>query len=296
MMMQVQVQVRAAALSVRCARVCTQPSTLLRSYSMGIATSADDSVTVTVDRDRWVKSDRSQVEFKVVTSGAGSLLQISLPAKTHTVAAGGRIIALSGQMTTSSSLNGLLGLVGRTLSGENFMMQRITAGAKQGTALIAPQEMGDIACVKLDGTRQYQIRKGAFVASSPGVRLHGVRTAPEHRRDMGFFTLGASGSGVLALTTHGGMFRVDMEEGDAYTVNRSNVVAWETSMKPRAVAGTGSANASGSVLSWIWSAVKRPFQAGETRTSTSSQAQAPSTCRPSSARPRPHHKAFSVGF
>lgn len=126
---------------------------------------------------------------------------------------------------------GMLGALGRMMSGESFFFQLITAARGDGRVCFAPECPGDIADLEMDGT-PYLIQKGGFLASSEGVEIStGCQNLTKGLfSGEGFFVLKAHGTGILFLESFGAIHVLDLEQGQEIIIDNKHLVAWPEGM------------------------------------------------------------------
>ncbi len=135
------------------------------------------------------------------------------------------------QITTRFNGGCLGGLARQFLGGESLFINTFTNKSA------APQRMtitqgtpGDIRIVELDGTRSINLQPGAFIASTPGVKLKlqfaGWVSAIARE---GLFRLNYSGQGTLIYGAYGGL--IEKEVDGEYIVDTSHLVAYEPHLK-----------------------------------------------------------------
>ena len=126
---------------------------------------------------------------------------------------------------------GMLGALGRMLSGESFFFQLVTASRGDGKVCFAPECPGDIADLDMDGT-PYLVQKGGFLASTEGVEIS--TTCQNLTKGLfsgeGFFVLKAQGKGVLFLESFGAIHLISLEQGQEIIIDNKHLVAWPEHM------------------------------------------------------------------
>ncbi|KNC54370.1 uncharacterized protein AMSG_12319 [Thecamonas trahens ATCC 50062] len=171
----------------------------------------------------------SEASFTVRSAGLGSLLQVSVAAGGHVLAAPGSVVAHSPEasaalrMTTTEQ--GVGAAVSRVLAGAPLVVSGIAAAPDApADALVAPAALSDIALLELDGFARYCMAPGAFLASTEGVRLGpwtGLARAGRVR------LAHASGRGLVAVAGQGGLVSLKLAPGESYVVRASRLVAWD---------------------------------------------------------------------
>ncbi|KAJ3062294.1 hypothetical protein HK102_008816, partial [Quaeritorhiza haematococci] len=196
---------------------------------------------------KWLtKPSVADPEFEVVNAGPGSVLVVRLPPSSSLMTKVGTAICASSQVTSElSTEGGALQAGARTLSGGNFFYQKFSAQEKEGTVVIAPRRLGDVAAIEMDGSSQYYVRRSAFLASGPRVSvttaMKGLGMALN-----GLFNYKVTGRGTLAITSYGGLYRLVLAPGEEFVVNPKFLVAWDAATHPYSVSPASSPSPSSS--------------------------------------------------
>ena len=98
--------------------------------------------------------------------------------------------------------------------------------------LLAPKIPGDIMILEV-GERQYMLSDGAFLASTDTVSLE-VKSQGLGRALLGdsggFFVMGTSGSGQVAVSGFGSIRELEVKPGHKLLVDNGHLVAWDASL------------------------------------------------------------------
>jgi uncharacterized protein (TIGR00266 family) len=128
---------------------------------------------------------------------------------------------------------GVLGGLGRMLSGEKFFFQTLTASRGSGEVLLAPAKPGTIIDVGLDGSYELSVQKDGFLAASPtinvGTQMQNLAKGLFSKQ--GFFILKISGSGIVFLSTMGAIHNIQLNQGEEYIIDNGHLVAWPSYMQ-----------------------------------------------------------------
>lgn len=160
---------------------------------------------------------------------AYALAEVSLAAGEAVVAEGGAMVTMSGACRLETvklkrAKAGVLGAIKQLLSGEWFLVNRITG---PGAVTLAPTHAGDVVAHDLRG--ELVIQSGSFLACDPGVSIDGEWTgARSFFSGEGLFMLRASGAGTVLLNSFGAVEAVDVE--GAYIVDTGHIVAFEPTL------------------------------------------------------------------
>lgn len=173
------------------------------------------------------------LSYRVLYRGAFALLEVHLQAKQTIKAQSDAMVAMDPTLDVEGKLEGgLLGGLGRMLSGESFFFQTIKATRGAGVALLAPAQPGDLMPIHLDGRQTYILQKDGFLAASEGVQI--TTTAQNLSRGLfggeGFFVLKASGHGLLFAESYGAIHALEVAAGEEMVVDNGHLVAWPDGM------------------------------------------------------------------
>ena len=143
------------------------------------------------------------------------------------------MVSMSADLDMTAKFNGgfLSGLCKKFLGGESLFInvfQNNTAGPRRVT-LVQPTP-GDMGVIELDGSRSMCLQPGAYIASTPGVKL-GLKWAgfASFIGKEGLFKLVVSGTGTVWYGAYGALLEkaVDGE----FIVDTSHLVTYEPQLK-----------------------------------------------------------------
>lgn len=171
--------------------------------------------------------------YRVLYRGAFALLEVHLRAGQTIKAQSDAMVSMQPSVDVEGKLEGgLLGGLGRMLSGESFFFQTLRAARGAGEALLAPAQPGDLLPIHLDGSQSYILQKDGFLAASEGVQIS--TTAQNLSRGLfsgeGFFVLKASGRGMLFAESYGAIHALEVAAGEEMIVDNGHLVAWPQDM------------------------------------------------------------------
>ena len=174
--------------------------------------------------------------YRVLYRGAFALLEVHLQSKQAIKAQSDAMVAMDPTIDVEGKLDGgLLGGLGRMLSGESFFFQTLKASRGAGTALLAPAQPGDLLPIRLDGSQTYILQKDGFLAASEGVQIS--TTAQNLSRGLfsgeGFFVLKAQGRGMLFVESYGSIHGLEVPAGEEMIIDNGHLVAWPEGMHYR---------------------------------------------------------------
>ncbi|EIC23004.1 TIGR00266 family protein [Thiorhodovibrio frisius] len=172
--------------------------------------------------------------FRVLYRGAFAMLEVHLRASQSVKAQSDAMVAMDATVDVDGKMEGgLLGGLGRMLSGESFFFQTLRASRGPGVAHLAPAQPGDLLPVELDGSVPYVIQKDGFLAASESVDIS--TTAQNLTKGLfsgeGFFVLKARGRGMLFVESYGAVHEIDIPSGEEMIIDNGHLVAWPETMQ-----------------------------------------------------------------
>eukprot|EP00056_Hartaetosiga_gracilis_P009821 m.142727 g.142727 ORF g.142727 m.142727 type:complete len:407 (-) comp13197_c1_seq6:3052-4272(-) len=183
--------------------------------------------------DYLFTSSTTQAQFQMVSNGLGSIVHIFCPPNSYAKVRPDSLLAHSSTLKVSSSMfgNPVKALVNK-IGGGSFSVVTVSSSKEQGDCLVSPTKVGDVAILSLDGHTGYVIGNENFLASTANVSL-GLSYLSEISPSLAKAYSNCHGTGSLAITAPGGLFRLVLEEGEKYEASTKHLVAWEASMDPR---------------------------------------------------------------
>lgn len=169
------------------------------------------------------------MDYEILYPGAFPLLKVQLTKGETLKAESDAMVSMASTIDVEGKMEGgLLGGIGRMLSGEKFFFQTLDARRGPGEVLLAPSIPGDIVDVELDGSYNLVVQKDGFLAGSTGIEvsskmqnlMQGLFSGE------GFFTLKVSGRGTVFLNSYGGIHAINLEAGEERIIDNSHLVAW----------------------------------------------------------------------
>lgn len=126
---------------------------------------------------------------------------------------------------------GMLGGMRSLFGGENFFTVIYKAKRDDQHLMLAPEQMGDIRAIEVTPDTGLKLARGAFLACSPELTfdLHnaGMQGVLATR---GLFFLKTVGSGMLFLSSYGGIVEQNLAEGERFVLDNRNIVAFTDTM------------------------------------------------------------------
>lgn len=174
-----------------------------------------------------------QDKFEYLYRGAFTMLKVNLGAGEKLKAESDAMVAMSANVAVEGKLEGgVLGGLGRMLSGEKFFFQTLTAHNGPGEVWLSPSMPGDIMEIELDGMNSYVLQKDGFFAGDEGVTITTKmqNLAQGFLSGEGFFVIKASGRGRLFISSYGAIHPIGLSPGEEIVVDNYHLVAWPEQM------------------------------------------------------------------
>ena len=178
-------------------------------------------------------SGAGDLSYEILYRDAYALARVDLPRGRRLKAQGDAMVAMSPTIAVEGTLSGgLLGGLGRLLSGESLFLQTLSAGRGPGAVYLAPASPGDIAAVEVRPGDGLVIQRGGFLACTEGVE---VGTQVQNIAEglfsgEGFFVLKAHGEGLVLLESFGAIHELNLAVGEQKIVDNGHLVAWSQAM------------------------------------------------------------------
>lgn len=171
------------------------------------------------------------VEYKVEKDPAYSVLKIKLmPGESITVEPGSYMLHKGDVSVSTSSLGVMTGLARKLLGGESFFMNTFTAKST-AEIWIAPQLPGDITAIKLKNEEVF-IQDTSYLAHVGNIDISvGYRGLRGLIAEGELFWLKASGSGVIFVSSYGGIIEQNIAPGESLVIDNRHFVAMDSSLK-----------------------------------------------------------------
>jgi uncharacterized protein (TIGR00266 family) len=169
------------------------------------------------------------MQHEILYPGAFPLLKVKLNHGESIKAESDAMVSMTNTVDVEGRLEGgLMGGIGRMLSGEKFFFQTLAAHRGTGEVLLAPSIPGDIADVELDGSYSLIVQKDGFLAASTGIEvsskmqnlMQGIFSGE------GLFILKLSGRGTAFINSYGAIHAINLEAGEERIIDNSHLVAW----------------------------------------------------------------------
>jgi len=171
--------------------------------------------------------------FEYLYKGAFTMLRVRMPAGGSFKAEADAMVAMSPTVDVEGKLEGgVLGGLGRMLSGEKFFFQTLRAARGPGEVLLSPAIPGDLHHLELDGSVAYVLQKDGFFAGSDSlvITTKMQNLAQGLFSGEGFFVIQVSGQGTLFVSSYGAIHAIDVPAGEQVIIDNSHLVAWPATM------------------------------------------------------------------
>lgn len=172
-------------------------------------------------------------KYEFLYRGAFTLLKVNLDAGEVLKAEADAMVAMSSAIDVEGKLEGgILGGLGRKLSGEKFFFQQLIARRGPGWVLLAPAAPGDILDIPMNPAIPYILQKDGFFAGTEEVV---VATKMQNLSKgllsgEGFFAIRVSGAGTLFVSSYGAIHPLEIPAGEEAIIDNGHLVAWPENM------------------------------------------------------------------
>jgi uncharacterized protein (TIGR00266 family) len=193
-------------------------------------------------------------EHEFLYRGAFTMLKVNLNANEILKAESGAMVAMSETIDVEGKMEGgVLGGLGRMLTGEKFFFQKLVASRGAGEVLLAPSTPGDLMAIDITPSTPYIVQKDGFLAGSDSLE---ISTKMQNLTKglfsgEGFFVINVSGSGTLFVSSFGAIHEVDIPTGESLIIDNAHLVAWPANVEyniEKASSGWVSSFTSGEML------------------------------------------------
>lgn len=175
------------------------------------------------------------LSYEILYRGAYALARVDLPAGRQLRAQSDAMVAMSPTVEVAGKMEGgILGGLGRMVSGESLFLQTLSAKHGAGSVYFAPSSPGDIAAVELDNDGLV-IQKDGFLACTEEVEVNTQmqNLAQGLFSGEGFFIVRAQGRGLIFLESYGAIHEFVLGPGEQKIVDNGYLVAWSQTMDYR---------------------------------------------------------------
>ncbi|CAF0819500.1 unnamed protein product, partial [Didymodactylos carnosus] len=160
--------------------------------------------------------------YKIDHRDTNTLLSVTLSPQASFFAQPGAMVAMSPEV----QLKGKLKFSFKKMLTGGEMSQSTFTGP--GEILLAPPIWGDIVPIQLDGSLQWSVGKGGFLAMTEGVvkETKSQGFGKGMFSGEGFFVNRISGTGILFVTSLGAIIQRQLRQGEQWIVDNGHLVAW----------------------------------------------------------------------
>ena len=172
------------------------------------------------------------MDYEVLHKPSYALARVTMNPGEQLQAETGAMVSMSDTIKIETSARGGLfgGLRRSVLGGESFFVNTFTA-EQPGEVTIAPSLPGDIEAIELSN-ETLLVQSGSFLAATMNIEVDsqwgGARSFFSRE---GLFLLRCSGRGLLFISSYGAIHRIDLGQGERYTVDTGHMVAFDESVR-----------------------------------------------------------------
>ena len=178
-------------------------------------------------------------KFQLMYGNTNKVLKINAKIGDKYTVEAGAMVSMSDVFDIKAKTGGLGKTLGRLFSGESMFIQHFTAKA-DGELLLAPQFLGDIEIMEMDGSKTYRLGKSSFLASTSEIE---VRTKSGGLNGMlsgeGLIQMEAMGQGTLFISSYGAIHKKTLYDGETYIVDSNHLVLWDSNLRYTTELATG---------------------------------------------------------
>ena len=162
-----------------------------------------------------------------------AIASINLNAGEELVAQAGAMIAMSGNINTSTTLRrgkggGIVGGLKRMLAGESLFLSVFRSPTDNNEVWLAPKLLGDLLIYEMKG-QDLVVQATSYLACSSAVDIDlGFQGLKSLFSGESIFWLTVSGYGLVLLTSFGGIYEIEVN--GEYIVDTGHIVAFERSL------------------------------------------------------------------
>jgi len=171
------------------------------------------------------------MNYEIIARPSYSMLRVELQPDEKLVTESGAMAWMDSNMNVETTTRGglLAGLKRKLLSGESFFQNTYSAAGGPASITLAPGPAGDVVALQLDG--ELFLEKGAFLASTEGIKCDAKFGGLRGFFNEGLFILHCSGRGTLFFNAYGEIQEIEVQ--GSYTVDNGFAVAWDPSLDYR---------------------------------------------------------------
>ncbi len=169
------------------------------------------------------------MKYQIVCNPTYSAVDVQLNTDERFVGDAGAMAWMSANMQTETTTRGgvLAGMKRKLLTGESFFQNTYYPTAGPGNITFAPGASGDICPYEMD-SGELLLEKGAYLASSEGIKCDSKWDGLRGFFNEGMFVLRVTGTGTLFFHAYGDVYPIDVN--GEYVVDNGYAVAWEPTL------------------------------------------------------------------
>jgi uncharacterized protein (TIGR00266 family) len=176
------------------------------------------------------------IQYQFLYPGAFTMVRVVLGQGQSIKAQSDAMVAMTGAVEVKGKLEGgILGGLGRMLTGETFFFQTLSASRGPGEVLLSPSRLGDVIDIELDGSMNCVLQKDGFFAATEGVQIS--TTMQNLSKGLfsgeGFFVIKASGKGMLFVESYGAIHTIEIPANEEVVIDNQHLVAWPDGLNYR---------------------------------------------------------------
>ena len=162
-----------------------------------------------------------------------AIARVNLNAGEELVAQAGAMIAMSGNINTSTTLRrgkggGIMGGLKRMMAGESLFLSVFRSPTDNNEVWLAPKLLGDLLTYEMKG-QDLVVQATSYLACSSAVDIDlGFQGLKSLFSGESIFWLTVSGYGLVLLTSFGGIYEIEVD--GEYIVDTGHIVAFERSL------------------------------------------------------------------
>jgi uncharacterized protein (TIGR00266 family) len=174
---------------------------------------------------------KSTEKYELLCQGDSRLLKINATQGDVYRVEAGSMVGMTPTFELKVKAGSIGKMFGRVMSGETALIQEYIAKS-DGELLLAPTGSGDITKVELDGTKQYRISNGNFLACTEGINLEAkAKVKGIFGTGESIFGLRTQGAGTLFVSSCGSIYKIVLNQNEKYIIDSSHLVLWDNNME-----------------------------------------------------------------
>lgn len=180
--------------------------------------------------------DTACMHVRIASSPAYAIAYITLNAGEFVYLEKGSMVAMSGGISVVAGAQGGLLAAGvrAVFADEQLFQGRYEASITGAWVAAAPAYPGDVMQVDIANTGPLTLQSGAYLAHGGELRVDtGVGDLHTLLMKEGLFTINTSGTGIVLLSSYGGIEQFELARGQSLIVDTGHLVAWSTHITMR---------------------------------------------------------------